>query len=224
MPQKNSLKPPNPLCKTFYARETKLVAKELLGMTLVSEMGGVRTSGKIVETEAYLPRGDSACHAAKSRTARTEVMFGEPGLAYVYPIHAKVCFNVVTEAREVGCAVLIRALEPTEGFEAMQNRRGLDDHNRLTTGPGCLCQALSINREINRHDLVVGNSIWIEPSIGCKPTKTTIVEPAANATDPCHGHTIMTTKRIGVTSAQNRLLRFCIKGNPFVSGPKYMRI
>ena len=202
----------NPLPRKFYARETSLVARELLGMTLVVETKGVRTSGRIVETEAYLPRGDSACHASKSRTPRTEVMFGQPGLAYVYPIHAKFCFNIVTDAVEVGCAVLIRALEPIDGIETMKKRRGLDDLKRLTTGPGCLCQAFAIDRTLNLHDLTAGNTVWVERAIGSKNSAITI------ATD-----SIKTTKRIGVSSAKNRLLRYCLLGNPYVSGPKYMR-
>ncbi len=203
---------PIPLSKKFYARETTVVAKELLGMILVSEVDGVRTTGRIVETESYLPRGDPACHASKSRTPRTAVMFGQPGLAYVYPIHANVCFNIVTEAPEVGCAVLIRALEPLEGIETMQRRRGLADLKRLATGPGCLCQAMAIDRILNRHDLATGKTVWVERAIGRRNSKSTII------TD-----TIKTTKRIGVTSAKTRLLRYCVLNNPFVSGPKNMR-
>ena len=195
------------LKQDFYAQETSEVARNLIGKLLFSSIGEQVTSGRIVETEAYLPSRDSACHASKHRTARTEIMFGPAGFAYVYPIHAKHCFNVVTESEELGCAVLIRALEPIDGIGLMKKRRGLDDRRRLTTGPGCLCQAMAIDRESNSIDLTSGDKIWLERAIGCKSTSTTI----------------KTSKRIGVTSAKTRRLRFYDAGNPFVSGPIKMR-
>ena len=184
------------------------MAKQLLGKLLVSEIGGRRTSGRIVETEAYLPQNDSACHAFKHRTARTEVMFGPAGFAYVYPIHAKHCFNIVTESTERGCAVLIRALEPVEGIPLMQSRRGQEQATRLTTGPACLCQAMGIDRAHNQTNLTLGETIWLEPGIGL----------------PKSADIIGTSVRIGVTSAKSKLLRFYISGNQFVSGPSKMRV
>jgi DNA-3-methyladenine glycosylase len=194
------------LPSSFFAQNTATVARQLLGKQLVSKLGGEMVSGLIVETEAYLPEGDSACHASQRRTPRTEVMFGRPGLAYVYPIHAKVCFNVVTEAEEQGCAVLIRALQPTAGEEVIRQRRAVSDSRRLTTGPACLCQALAIDRAVNGTDLTQRSSLWIEQvdhlnqefKIGSSP-------------------------RIGVTSAHELPLRFYLCGNPFVSGPKRLR-
>ena len=194
------------LKREFYERDTADVAKALLGKVLVSTVGGHRTSGIIVETEAYLPTGDSACHAAKHRTKRTEIMFGEAGFAYVYPIHAKHCFNVVTESKEKGCAVLIRALQPKTGIPQMVERRAVDDRRRLTTGPACLCQALGIERSQSGLDLTTRKRIWIE-----EPKSM----PAAK---------IKCSVRIGVTSAENRQLRFYLAENPFVSGTKRMRI
>jgi len=197
----------SPLDREFFARETTRVAKELLGTVLVSEIGEIRTCGRIVETEAYLPERDSACHAAKYRTARTEVMFGPAGYAYVYPIHAKHCFNIVTELEERGSAVLIRALEPLDGISMMQARRGQDQERRLTTGPACLCQALGIDRSHNQVDLSRGKTIWLEPGIGLRSSRDII----------------KSSQRIGVTTAKTRRLRFYVAGNHFVSGPAKMR-
>jgi DNA-3-methyladenine glycosylase len=194
------------LQRNFYARETTKVARDLIGKLLVSEADG-RTKGRIVETEAYLPNRDSACHAAKHRTSRTEVMFGPAGFAYVYPIHAKFCFNIVTELEEMGCAVLIRAIEPIDGVELMKRRRGLKDERRLATGPSCLCQAMRIDRSINQLDLTLGKTVWIEEGLGLGT----------------EGITIKSSKRIGVTSATTRRLRYYVAGNRFVSGPVRLR-
>ncbi len=197
---------PDALDRSFFARDTVAVARDLIGKLLVSEAGG-RTKGVIVETEAYLPSRDSACHAAKHRTSRTEVMFGPAGFAYVYPIHAKYCFNIVTEVAERGCAVLVRAVEPVEGVSLMKRRRGLDDERRLATGPSCLCQAMRIDRSMNELDLTLGSLVWVEEGLGLN-------------TEPI---TIKNSKRIGVTSATNRRLRFYVAGNRFVSGPARFR-
>ena len=198
---------PAPLDKLFYEANTKHVARNLIGHTLVSMVDKQLVKGMIVETEAYLPRGDSACHAFKHRTARTEVMFGPAGIAYVYPIHAKYCFNIVTESLEQGCAVLIRALEPLQGQPIVGQRRGVQDPRRLTTGPANLCQALGIDRTINGHDLTLGKEIWVEEGLGLEKP----------------GITIKASKRIGVTSAKTHRLRFYVAGNRFVSGPLSMR-
>jgi len=138
-----------PLPSAFFARPTEEVARALLGQLLVREAGGVRRVGRIVETEAYLGPGDLACHTSKGRTARTEVMFGPPGHAYVYLVYGMHhCFNVVTGA---GAAVLVRALEPLEGLDAAR-----------TDGPGRLCAALDIDRALNAHRLD-GPPLWLAP-------------------------------------------------------------
>ena len=195
------------LSQTFFRRETRSVAQALLGKILLSTNAGDLAAGRIVETEAYLAERDSACHASKHRTPRTEVMFGPAGFAYVYPIHARFCFNIVTETAERGCAVLIRALEPIQGLEHMQRKRGVNDIRRLTTGPACLCQALGIDRDVNGLDLTAQNSVvWLEDDgISFTPKE------------------ICNTKRIGVTSSRQRKLRFAVRGNAFVSGPQRMR-
>lgn len=121
------------LPRDFAARDTRVVAKALLGQLLVHQVDGVRRMGRIVETEAYLGPHDLACHSSRGRTARTEVMFGPPGHAYVFLVYGMHhCVNVVTGG---GAAVLIRALEPLEGLPTAR-----------TDGPGRLTRALGINR------------------------------------------------------------------------------
>ncbi|MDY7227462.1 DNA-3-methyladenine glycosylase [Hyalangium rubrum] len=133
------------LPESFFARPTLTVARELLGTHLIlEEEGGARRVGRIVETEAYIGEHDLACHAAKGRTPRTEVMFGPAGRAYVYLIYGMHhCFNVVTEAPGVGAAVLVRAVEPVEGLPP----------ERRTDGPGRLCSAFGITLAHNRLEL-----------------------------------------------------------------------
>src|SRR4051812_6938356 len=122
---------------SFYSRSALEVARDLLGAVLVKEQRGERRAGRIVGAEAYVGEHDLACHASKGRTPRTEVLFGPPGLAYVYLIYGMYnCFNVVTEPEGVAAAVLVRGLEPLEG---------IPDGVRLD-GPGKLCAALGITR------------------------------------------------------------------------------
>lgn len=133
------------LPESFYARPALTVARELLGTHLVFEEEGRRRVGRIVETEAYIGEHDLACHAAKGLTPRTEVMFGPPGRAYVYLIYGMHhCFNVVTDAAGVGAAVLVRAVEPVEGFGS----------EARTNGPGRLCRAFGITLAHNRLNLL----------------------------------------------------------------------
>ncbi len=197
----------NPLGRGFYERSPRIVARQLLGRLLVSRIGGELATGIIVETESYLATGDSACHAARGRTPKTEVMFGSAGLSYVYPIHAKVCFNVVTQSAERPSAVLIRAIEPVEGLATMRRRRRVESANDFARGPARLCQALAIDRTHNGLDLTLGDRLWIES----KPAQV------------IRSKEIRVTQRIGVTSAKDALLRFVVAGNPFVSGPRRLR-
>ena len=165
------------LTQKFYRSGTEKVARELLGCTLVHVVDGVRLSGRIVETEAYLGIGDAACHSfGDRRTPRTETMYLDGGHAYVYFIYGMhFCFNVVT--RKVGEpeAVLIRALEPLEGIEEMKLRRDVDKLKKFTptqlaNGPAKLCQALGINRSQNAvslqsSTLFIEKGLWkIDPS------------------------------------------------------------
>lgn len=134
----------------FYQRATLRVARELIGMHLVRRIGRERRVGRIVETEAYQGPSDLAAHSSRGRTARTDVMFGPPGRAYVYLIYGFWnCLNVVTAADGVPHAVLLRALEPVSGITGK------------TWGPGLLCRALVIDRRLNAADLT-GEQLWIE--------------------------------------------------------------
>jgi DNA-3-methyladenine glycosylase len=173
------------------------VARELVGCTL----GHGRTSGVIVETEAY-HESEPACHAFVGLTPRTRVLFGAPGTAYVYRsygIHALV--NAVCEPEGVGAAVLIRALEPITALDEMRSRRGLHAVEQLCSGPGKLTQALAIELEHNGGDLVRGPL-----RIGPRPPGWEDVE-------------IVTGTRIGITKAPELPWRFCAVGSRSVSRP-----
>lgn len=190
-----------PLPIEFYDRDPVTVARELLGTKLVRERGGRVTSGIIVETEAYLARGDAACHAFRGQTRRNAAMFGPPGRAYVYAIHAHHCLNVVTEAAGVPSAVLVRAIAPLEGLALMKRRRRTRDPTRIGAGPGNLCQALLITRAHNEWDLTAGQTLWV------------------SAPDGAQRFAIACGPRIGVTAAHDLPLRFVVKGSPHLSKP-----
>ncbi len=133
---------------SFYARPTLRVARSLIGKYLVRETTAGLRAGRIIEVEAYVGFHDRASHASRGRTKRTEVMFGRPGLAYVYLIYGMHhCLNVVTERAEFPAAVLIRAV--ADGAE-------------LIDGPGRVCRSFKIDRKLNRHDLTSGKALWIE--------------------------------------------------------------
>jgi DNA-3-methyladenine glycosylase len=139
-------KPP----RRFFLQSTLSVARELIGMHLVRAHRGGLQRTRIVETEAYLGPLDLAAHSARGRTARTEVMYGPPGHAYVYFIYGFWnCLNVVTGAIGTPQAVLLRALEPVSGVR------------ERTSGPGLLCRALDIDRRLNGADLL-GEQLWLE--------------------------------------------------------------
>lgn len=192
------------LPREFYTRSNVVtVARELLGRLLVVPTGGKRVSGKIVEVEAYRGPQDRAAHSyGGRRTKRTETMYGTGGTAYVFFVYGMYNqFNVVTGAAETPHAVLIRAIEPVEGVELMRKRRhGQPDHN-LTNGPGKLCIALAIDRQLDAADLL-GNKVWIEERE--KPPRSQI------AAGP----------RIGIDYAEewkDKPWRFWVRDNPFVS-------
>lgn len=150
----------HPLPRTFYEQPTLALARALIGARLVRISDGVRLSGLITETEAYIGEEDLACHARHGRTPRTQVMYGPPGHAYVYFTYGNHwMLNVVSEAEGRPAAVLIRAIQPVEGAEVMLKRRlGRDTH-----GPGKLCQALGIDKSLNGADLTTpAAGLWIE--------------------------------------------------------------
>jgi DNA-3-methyladenine glycosylase len=163
---------PRRLSRSFYNRPTLHVAEDLLGKVLVHRLRGVVTAGTIVEVEAYIGECDPACHAAPGPTRRNEPLYGPPGHAYVYLNYGIHCLmNAVTEAAGRPAAVLIRALEPLDGLEAMRRRRarraaGLPGVVRvpddaLCRGPGRLTRAMGITLRQNREDLC-GDRLYIE--------------------------------------------------------------
>ena len=186
---------------SFYERETEAVAREMLGTVLECETENGTASGIIVETEAYLGEHDLACHAAAGRTARTENLYGPPGIAYVYFIYGMYwCFNAVTRSEGLPSAVLVRALEPLDGIALMYKRRPRVRHTSdLTSGPGKLCAALGITGAMN------GKSLRRKPIV--------IREGETVADDD-----VAITTRIGITRSADWPLRWIVRGNSFVSG------
>ncbi|MFP6619211.1 MAG: DNA-3-methyladenine glycosylase [Pirellulaceae bacterium] len=189
----------------FYSRATVDVALDLLGKHLFRWTPQGVTAGMIVEVEAYLPQRDPACHTYRGKTPRNEVMFGPPGRAYVYSIHARYCLNAVTESRGQGGAVLIRAVEPILGMELMQIRRGQVKSRELTRGPARLCEAFGLDRRFNGLDLTGSRALWLTRARKCQKSLR-----------------IMRSARIGVTEPRHRCLRFFLADNEYVSGPRKM--
>jgi DNA-3-methyladenine glycosylase len=186
------------LPRDFYARPTNVVARDLLGQIAVTDLQEGVTAGRIVETEAYLGADDPASHAARLRNGRVAVMWGEPGIAYVYRsygIHAML--NVVAKPNGETGAVLIRALEPIAGLDLMRQRRGLESERLLCSGPGKLCQGLGISLDMHGTDLVTSGELWIAEG-----------EPVA---------AVSVSGRIGITRGQEHPWRYWVKGSPFVS-------
>ncbi|MBX3020991.1 MAG: DNA-3-methyladenine glycosylase [Bdellovibrionales bacterium] len=198
------------LPQSFYARDTIAVARDLLGQRLVHQLpDGTRLSGRIVETEAYLGEHDPAAHSyGNRRTPRTEVMFGDPGLSYVYFIYGvHYCFNAITMARDVPEAVLVRALEISEGLEWMQEKRKPDlPVHTVANGPGKLCLALEIGRAHNFLDLTQSEILFIEE------------DGAVLDGDIAEG------PRVGIGDRHDAVhwpLRFGIRNHPALSKPKF---
>ncbi|MEF8835304.1 MAG: DNA-3-methyladenine glycosylase [Candidatus Thermoplasmatota archaeon] len=153
------------LTRQFYSRDAEKVAEDLLGKYLVRISPEGKTVGKIVETEAYLGEEDPASHSYQGgKTERTEVIYGPSGHAYVYMIYGMYyCVNTVTGEEGDPEGVFIRALEPLEGIDLMEQRRDLTDKNELTSGPGKLCMAMDIDKQLNGVDLC-GNKLYIAES------------------------------------------------------------
>lgn len=152
------------LPRAFYRRDAITVARSLLGQRLVRVVGGERLAGVIVETEAYLGRTDEAAHSYRGRTERNASMWKEGGHAYVYFIYGiHWCMNVVAGHEDDPVAVLIRAIAPTEGLDAMRAQRPAARRDRdLASGPGKLCQAMRIDRSLDGEDLVTSERLFIE--------------------------------------------------------------
>ena len=187
---------------SFFDRSAETVARELLGTLLVSRVGGVRTAGLVVETEAYLGYDDPASHGYRHRrNERNAALFGPPGTWYVYLSYGMHwCANLVCEAEGRASAVLLRALEPVEGLETMRRRRGGVDDRLLCAGPGRLCQALGITRSLDGAHM--------------SRAQVAVLPPPSADTVP----SISITPRIGITKAADWPLRFVVEGSRYASG------
>ena len=189
-----------PLAPEFYARDTELVARDLLGCILESHTADGVASGRIVETEAYIGEHDLACHAAAGRTKRTAPLYGPPGMSYVYFIYGvHWCFNAVTRAEGEPSAVLVRALEPVDGIALMRARRPAAKRDvELTNGPGKLCAALGIDGACNALPL---------------QRKPLVIRPGT----PVPRSRVEVTPRIGIREAADWPLRWIVADSPYVS-------
>jgi DNA-3-methyladenine glycosylase len=201
---------PGPVGRIHRLRRSELpddtvdLARFLIGKILVRDRGGVRTSGRIVETEAY-PVGDAAGHAFIGMTAANRSLFLGKGHAYIYFIYGSsyMC-NVAAERRGIGAGVLLRALEPLEGIAVMQRRRGTTRVSELARGPGRLAAALAIDRRCDGIDLCAAGPLWL-------------------GADERPAMRLARSVRIGLTKEVDRLLRFTERGSVYVSGPPALR-
>jgi DNA-3-methyladenine glycosylase len=193
-----------PLDASFFARAAERVARDVLGALLVSTVDGIETIGRIVETEAYVGPHDPASHAAEriGRTVRNRSMFGPPGIAYVYRIYGvHWCLNLVTDRVDFPAAVLVRAIEPLAGIDAMRRRRAAAATIRdtaLGSGPGKLAAALGITGDLDGHRLDRPPLLLARG-------------------DPPRDGMIGRGPRVGITRAADWPLRFWVRGNPHVS-------
>ncbi len=188
----------NKLGRSFYLRDTTEVAKDLLGKILVRKIGKKIIAGKIVETEVYLP-DDPASHSFNGLTERNSAMFMQGGFLYVYFTYGMhFCANIVTEKEGIGSAVLLRSLEPVCGLEEIKkNRKNIAKQYNMTNGPAKLCSALNITKLLNKADLT-GDEVFC--AYGNEDSF--IINKAS---------------RIGIKQSKEKLLRFYIKDNPYVS-------
>jgi DNA-3-methyladenine glycosylase len=184
--------------------DTADLAVYLIGKTLVLDHPEGRMSGRIVETEAYVV-GDAACHGFRGQTPRNRSLFLDRGHAYVYFTYGS-CFmlNVTAETPGVGAGVLVRAIEPLEGIDAMRRRRNVARLYDLTRGPGRLAAALDIDKRYDGVDLCNGGELWLGAP----------VRPAGQ---------VGVSTRIGLTREAHRPLRFYERDNAHVSGPKKLQ-
>ena len=193
------------LPKTFYLQNTFICLKDSLGKILVHEEGKNTTAGRIVEVEAYIGGEDKGSHTyLNKKTPRTTIQFEEGGYAYIYTVHTHHLFTFVTQPKDIPSVVLIRAVEPIYGIEIMKERRGMEDIKSLTNGPGKLCKAMNITKELYGQDLT-------SPDF-----KLYIVDDGFQVNDK----DIVKTARVGIDYAEEYKdvpWRYYIKDNPFVS-------
>jgi DNA-3-methyladenine glycosylase len=186
------------LRRAFFSRYTPDVARELLGCLLVRRVGGATLSGRIVEVEAYRGSDDPASHSYRGATKRSAIMFGEAAHVYVFFAFGNHwCLNFTTEVEGEPGAVLIRALEPVEGVGRMAENRGVSELARLTSGPGNLTKALSIDGGFNGEDLVTSKRLYVLGKE--KPVR------------------VEASTRIGISKGREREWRYFVEGNTFVS-------
>ncbi len=186
----------------FFSRPAEIVARELIGTIMRSEVDGVVTAGRIVETEAYLGESDPASHGYLGRrNTRNAAIFGPPASWYVYLSYGMHwCANLVAAREGEAAAILIRALEPLEGIEAMRARRGSVADRHLCAGPGRLCQALGITRDLDGR-MMDGSPVLVHAGPAAEPSP------------------ISAGPRIGITKAADWPLRFVLAGSPWISRP-----
>lgn len=190
---------PKKMHRSFYTRPTLEVAEDIIGMSLVYKSPQGKLSARIVEVEAYIGENDPACHAARGKTKRNEVMFHKGGYAYIYFIYGMYyCLNVVTEKADFPAALLIRGAETQEGIEIMQKRiPAKQPQSRWLAGPGKLCRAFNLKREQNGLDLT-NTELYLE-----------------NRNEPPEKITV--TTRIGISKGRSLLYRFYDTHSPAVS-------
>ncbi|MEO5758789.1 MAG: DNA-3-methyladenine glycosylase [Mesorhizobium sp.] len=190
-----------PLARSELPGDTVALARTLIGKMVVRELPEGLVSGRIVETEAYVV-GDAAGHGYWGMTPRNRSLFLERGHAYVYLAYGiSYMLNVSSEMPGIGTGVLIRALEPLDGIEIMRQNRGIERLHDLARGPGRLAQALRIDRSLDGLDLCREGPVWL-------------------ARDDAESGEIGESVRIGISKDAERLLRFYVRKNPFVSGPR----
>ncbi len=219
MAENKNLKTVRRLRRSELPVETIALAQFLIGKIVVRELASGVLAGRIVETEAYPPR-DPAAHHFRGQTPRNGAMFGPPGHAYVYFSYGNhFMLNVTSEREGVGGGILIRALQPLLGIEQMQLHRKRELLTELTSGPGRLAAALRIDRKLDGVDLCAAGELWLGEERE---------QQERDASPLFSGRSVLgqirRSRRIGITRAAHRLLRFYEKGSPFVSGPPRLRV
>ncbi len=188
-----------PLDHDFFARDTVVVAKDLLGKVMETSSNGEIISGIVVEDEAYLGFNDPGSHSFRGITKRNAVMFGPAGVSYIYQIYGiYFCYNVTTDHQDVPAAVLVRALQPLSGIKMMQKLRGKEKIEELCSGPAKLVQAMGITKAMNGTSAINGLVRFY-------------------SADLLGSFGIKETTRMGLTQGADLKLRFYVEGNRFVS-------
>lgn len=188
------------MSQSFYDRDPAIVAQDLLGKFLVRKIGNDFLIGRIAETEAYLSSGDSAAHNFKGKTKRNESLYKNGGHAYVHSMRQYCLIDAVTESPDKPGSVLIRAVEPVEGIDAMKKNRNEENEDNLTNGPGKVCAAFNITRQLDGIDLTDSQGVLF-------------VSSGENISQD----KIITSSRIGISTAKDMPLRFHLSDSLHVS-------